>query len=135
LFARARHRPAVGIALAASWVSLGLLACGGQEGPVDTSGTRLPGGGPRPLEAAFVFRDGQLQPARVRIRATDEVQLVVSSADRRPHGVVVQVGARRTRIVLRPSQTARRTLTGLRPGGRYRIVPDGASDPVVLQVG
>jgi hypothetical protein len=112
-----------------------LSACGAAGGATDTSGTRLPGGGPRPLEAAFVFRDGQLEPSRVTIPATDTVQLVVSAADRRPHGVVVVVGGRRTRLVLRPGETARLTLTGLRSGMQYRIVPDGASDPVVLQVG
>ncbi|MCW3014953.1 MAG: hypothetical protein JWO02_2045 [Solirubrobacterales bacterium] len=116
-------------------MSLGLAACGAQDGTTDTSGTRLPGGGPRPLEASYVFRDGQLTPGRVSIPATDQVQLVVSAADGRPHGIVVQVGGRRTRIVLRPSETVRRRLTGLRSPARYRLVPDGASDPVVLQVG
>jgi len=110
--------------------------CGRGDDAADTSGTRLPGGGPRVLEAAYVFQDGDLKPSIVRIPATDTVVLVVSSADGRPHGLVVELGGgRRERIVLRPSETIRRRLSGLQSGKRYRVVPDGASEPVALQVG
>jgi hypothetical protein len=117
-------------------LALALAGCGsGDENVGDTSGTRLPGGGPRPLEAGFVFKDGELAPARLKIAATDSVILVLSAADGRPHGVAVEGPGQGMRIVLRPSETIRRELTGLRPGTRYRIVPDGASPPAVLQVG
>lgn len=117
-------------------LALALGACGsGDDDLRDTSGTRLPGGGPRPLEAAFVFKDGDLAPTRLQIAATDSVILVLSAADGRPHGVVVEGPGQGMRVVLRPSETLRRKLTGLKPGTRYRIVPDGASPPAVLQVG
>jgi hypothetical protein len=117
-------------------LSFAVGACGsGGDNVSDTSGTRLPGGGPRPLEAGFVFKDGDLAPTRLKIAATDSVILVLSAADGRPHGVVVEGPGQGMRIVLRPSETIRRKLTGLRSGTRYRIVPDGASPPAVLQVG
>ncbi len=131
----ARHAHRRRVVLPSLCTALLLTACGNDEQQTDTSGTRLPGGGPRPLEAAYVFKDGALAPARVTIPATETVILVVSAADGRPHGLVVQVGEARTRIVLRPGETARRQLQGLRGGTTYRLVPDGASDPVELRVG
>jgi hypothetical protein len=128
-------RRAVGAALTALVAGVALAACGSGDDVRDTSGTRLPGGGPRPLEAAFVFKDGDLAPTRVRIEKTDEVILVLSAADGRPHGVGVEGPGQDLRIVLRPSETIRRRLTGLQSGARYRIVPDGASPPAVLDVG
>lgn len=114
-----------------------LVGCGAATGPADTSDTRLPGGGPRPLQAAYVFTTaGDLKPERVTIPATDEVLLVVSAADRRAHVVTVDVDGRRVEVSLRPSQTLRRKLTGLRPGATYRVVPDGdTAAAAVLAVG
>ncbi len=118
-------------------MAAGLTGCGTSSGPSDTSGTRLPGGGPRPLQAAFVFTaDGDLVPARVTIPETDTVLLVVSAADRRAHAVTVDVEGRRIALELRPSETVRRRLTGLRSGATYRVVPDDdAAGAAVLRVG
>ncbi len=134
---RVPHRPLVRPLLSLLLSAVLLGACGAKDdGNVrDNSGTRLPGGGPRPVEAGFVFKDGDLLPLRLKIAATDSVILTLSAADGRPHGVEVQGPGQDMRIVLRPSETIRRRLTGLRSGGRYRIVPDGAAEPAVLQVG
>lgn len=117
-------------------MAAGLTGCGTSSGVADTSGTRLPGGGPRPLQAAFVFTaDGALAPARVTIPRTDAVLLVVSAADRRAHRVTVDVEGRRIELELRPSETVRRRLTGLLSGATYRVVPDGAAtDAALLRV-
>lgn len=119
-------------------LAAGLLlgGCGSNGTNVqDTSATRLPGGGARPVEVGFVFRDGDLTPTARKIEATGSVVLVLSAADGRPHGITVQGPGLRTRILLRPSETIRRELKALKPGTRYRLVPDGASPPAVLQVG
>jgi hypothetical protein len=133
-----RSRPAVGallVALAAAGAG-GLSACGSESSQVsDTSGTRLPGGGPRPVEAGFVFKDGALLPARLKVAAADSVIVVLSAADGRPHGVVLEGGGQRLHVLLRPSETVRRRLTGLTPGARVHVVPDGAAEPAVLQIG
>lgn len=87
------------------------------------------------MEAGFVFKDGALLPARLKIAAAASVIVVLSAADGRPHGVVLQGAGQRLHVLLRPSETVRRRLTGLTPGARIRVVPDGVAEPALLQVG
>lgn len=107
----------------AALAALGTAGCGGETD--DT---------PSPPTARFTFvAGGTLQPPLVRVTGPD-VRLVVAAEDGRPHGVVVRTPRARVRLTLAPGQEASRVLTGLAAGTRLRVVPDGASEPVTLQV-
>lgn len=106
----------------------GLGACGGSgSGGTGTTSTRTP----RITAVSFTFRDGVITPATASLSVvTPMLDLGIVSADGRPHAVVVRFGADRVRIVVAPGETATRTVAA-KPG-RYRIVPDGATEPALL---
>lgn len=109
--------------IAAVAAALGAAGCGGQTD--DT---------PSPPTARFTFvPGGTLQPPLVRAKGPD-VRLVIAAEDGRPHGVVVRTPRARVRLTLAPGQEASRVLTGLAAGTRLQVVPDGATEPVTLQV-
>lgn len=87
---------------------------------------------PAPPTATLTFTGGSLLPARLTLPAGPDAELTIVSADGRPHGVVVTVGSSRRRIVVLPGQRGTLELHGLRPGHRYRVVPDGATEPATL---
>lgn len=114
----------------------GLLAgCGSSGGTRDRTAGTTPGAPPVPV-VTFTFgpRGITPDPARVTANAAGQLDLALVSADGRPHAAAITVAGRRTRIVVFPGAAQRRRLSSVRPG-RYRLVPDGAADPVPLLVG
>lgn len=111
--------------------------CGGSgAGGGTTAGTApaAPAEPPVP-RVSFTFGTGGISPdpARVRADASGRLELALVSGDGLPHAAAITVAGRRTRIVVPPGGTQRRLLSGVRPG-RYRLVPDGAAEPVPLIV-
>lgn len=112
-----------------------LLAGGAGCGDGESSGTTSTEGSAPIPSAVFTFGEAGLAPAvaRVRIDRGRLVDLTIVSADGRPHGVVVEAGGTRVRVVVSPGATARRRLRNV-TRGRYRVEPDGAADPVLMIV-
>jgi hypothetical protein len=109
--------------IAAGLAALAAAGCGDAAGPAEG-----------PPTARFTFTSGgALQPPLVRARGP-QVRLVLVAEDGRPHGVVVRTPSRRVRLLVEPGAEASATLTGLTSGSRLRVVPDGATEPVTLQV-
>lgn len=121
--------------IAAATIALLTGGCGGDGGSTVTRTTATTAAqAPTQPTARFTFTDGGLRPATAVVAAAPEVLLTIVAADGRPHGVVVQTPAGRVRVVVEPGATRTTPLRGLRAGRRYRVVPDGATEPVTLQV-
>lgn len=116
--------------------ALAAAGCGDDEtgARTATTGAATAPGDALPT-ARFTFaEDGTLRPALLRIDAAPQIRLTLVAADGRPHGVVVRTPAGRVRVVVMPGAVQSAILSGLRGGRRYRVVPDGATAPVTLQV-
>ncbi|WP_354700149.1 hypothetical protein DSM112329_00413 [Paraconexibacter sp. AEG42_29] len=140
--ARSRAIPPILAAL----VVVGVGGCGDSDDPVGTAGT---GAGTVPATtraddtpatetiptAVFTFGPDGLTPAvaRVKLGRGRVVDLEVVSLDGRPHGVVVDAGGTRTRVVVTPGAATGKLLRNVAPG-RYRVIPDGAADPALMIV-
>lgn len=84
--------------------------------------------------ATFIFDEGALIPAVRRIPPTERARIVLISADGKRHEVTIRT-PERERLVVPAGKRAEVTVDGLERGKRYRVVPDGATTPAVLQVG
>ncbi|MCW3038837.1 MAG: hypothetical protein JWM31_742 [Solirubrobacterales bacterium] len=120
-------------------LTAGAAGCGdsGDEGGTTTTGgvTSISATGPgTSLTAPFTFAADGLTPSSLTVKAPDgRLTLRIISADGRPHGVsIVGLGVDR-RLLVQPGRRADLDLTGL-AAGRYRVVPDGATEPVTLKV-
>jgi hypothetical protein len=114
----------------------GLLAAGAAGcGGGDTASAPAPAAQLVP-SVTLTFGPAGLTPAVARVTgdASGRLDLALVSADGRPHAASVTVAGRRTRIVVIPGGTQRRLLSGVVPG-RYRVVPDGATEPATVLVG
>lgn len=116
----------IGLLLASAATGCGAGDDGGATG-TRPAAPGLPG-------VTYTFSGTGLTPAAAVVPAAPRVRLTVVAADGRPHGVVVRTPAGRVRLVVLPGATRSVVLRGLRPGARYRVVPDGAAAPVLLQV-
>lgn len=88
-----------------------------------------------PPTATFTFRTGLLRPATLQLPATSTARLVVVSADGLAHAVDIDIGKQHQRLLTPPAGHSEVLLTGLQAGHSYRVVPDGATEPVVLRIG
>ncbi len=111
-----------------------LAGCGGETQDSSTISPTATDTRPALQVARFAFTPDGLKPPTVTVEAAPAVTLQLVSEDGRPHGIVINVPQGRLRLLLSPGQTREETLTGLKAGRRYRVVPDGATEPAVLQV-
>jgi hypothetical protein len=112
-------------------LAAGAAGCGGGQ----STSTPVPAAQLVP-SVTLTFGPAGLTPAVAHVTgdASGRLDLALVSADGRPHGASVTVGSRRTRIVVIPGAIQRRRLSGVVPG-RYRVVPDGATEPATVLVG
>jgi hypothetical protein len=85
--------------------------------------------------ARLTFVAHGLLPARQKLPASAIADVVISSADGRPHGVVVHDGGPDRHVLIDAGAQVTIRLTGLVKGRHYKVVPDGATEPATLIVG
>jgi hypothetical protein len=85
--------------------------------------------------ATFVWDRGTLKPPFLRVPRVPQVTLVLISADGRDHVAAIATPTATRRVRVPAGARKEVVLSRLRPGARYRVVPEGGGRPAVLQVG